>query len=76
MTQAALDLREQLARLPQEDRAALAKFLLESLDDEVDEDAEAAWAVELERRAAAVRAGTATGRPAMQALDELRAKHS
>jgi len=76
MTQAAMDLREQLSRLPEQDRAALAKFLLDSLDGEVDDDAEEAWATELERRAAAVRAGTASGRPAREALDELRAKHS
>ena len=37
-------------RLPDEQRAALAAALIESLDDEVDEDAEAAWSVEIARR--------------------------
>jgi putative addiction module component (TIGR02574 family) len=36
--------------LPTETRAALAESLLESLDTEVDEDAEAAWAAEVNRR--------------------------
>ncbi len=36
--------------LPPEARAALASALIESLDEEVDEDAEAAWAQEIEKR--------------------------
>jgi putative addiction module component (TIGR02574 family) len=44
-------LRDALA-LPTEARAALAGSLLDSLDTEVDEDAEAAWASELNRRVA------------------------
>jgi hypothetical protein len=36
-------------RLPDEQRAALAAALIESLDDGVDEDAEAAWSVEIAR---------------------------
>jgi putative addiction module component (TIGR02574 family) len=42
---------EEALRLPAEARAALAGELLESLDDDdVDEDVEAAWAKEIERR--------------------------
>jgi len=44
-------LREALA-LPTEARAALAGSLLDSLDTEVDEDAEASWAIEVNRRVA------------------------
>jgi putative addiction module component (TIGR02574 family) len=44
-------LRDALA-LPIEARAALAGSLLDSLDTEVDEDAEAAWATEVNRRVA------------------------
>lgn len=44
-------LKEALA-LPTEARAALAGSLLDSLDTEVDEDAEAAWAMEVNRRVA------------------------
>jgi putative addiction module component (TIGR02574 family) len=49
--EAAEILKDALA-LPTEARAALAGSLLESLDTEVDEDAEAAWAIELNRRIA------------------------
>jgi putative addiction module component (TIGR02574 family) len=44
-------LKEALA-LPAEARAALADSLLDSLDAEVDEDAEAAWQLEIQRRLA------------------------
>jgi len=37
-------------RLPKEARAALADSLLESLDTDVDDDAEDAWREEIERR--------------------------
>jgi putative addiction module component (TIGR02574 family) len=37
-------------KLPPEARAALAGSLLYSLDEEVDEDAEAAWHAEIDRR--------------------------
>ena len=38
--------------LPTEARAALARSLLDSLDSDVDEDAEAAWATEVDQRVA------------------------
>lgn len=41
----------------------LAAELIESLDPETDEDAEAAWAAEIERRAARARSGEDTGTP-------------
>ena len=41
---------EHALRLPAEARAALAGCLLESLDEPVDEDAEAAWSKEIARR--------------------------
>jgi len=43
--------------LPTEARAALAGSLLESLDTEVDEDAEAAWASEINRRVSELETG-------------------
>jgi putative addiction module component (TIGR02574 family) len=45
--------------LPTEARAALAGSLLESLDTEVDEDAEAAWAREVSRRVRELNGGLA-----------------
>jgi putative addiction module component (TIGR02574 family) len=50
---------EQLLRLPQAERARLAKALLESLHDEPElpeDDVDTAWIGELERRAADARA--------------------
>jgi putative addiction module component (TIGR02574 family) len=43
--------------LPTDSRAALAGSLLESLDTEVDEDAEAAWASEIDRRVGELETG-------------------
>ena len=43
---------EEALRLPAEARAALAGRLIESLDDMVDEDAEAKWSREIARRIA------------------------
>lgn len=54
--QSAEILKEALA-LPTEARAALAGSLLESLDTEVDEDAGAAWATEVNRRVAELDSG-------------------
>lgn len=54
------DLLQEAMKLPAEARAALAGSLLESLDTEVDADAEAAWAVEIERRLREIEQGTAT----------------
>ncbi len=45
-------------RLEPERRAELAAELLDSLDGPADPDAEAAWDVEIERRIAAIEAGT------------------
>jgi len=41
---------EEALKLPPEARAALAGSLIDSLDEVVDEDAEAAWATEISRR--------------------------
>jgi putative addiction module component (TIGR02574 family) len=46
--------------LPIEARAALADSLLESVDSEVDEDAEAAWQREIARRVAELDSGAVT----------------
>jgi hypothetical protein len=44
------ELLRQLLALPPETRAALAGSLIDSLEQELDEDAEAAWEVEVARR--------------------------
>ncbi|MBI1893796.1 MAG: addiction module protein [Candidatus Rokubacteria bacterium] len=50
-------------QLPPEERAALAGELIQSLDPEVDEDAEAAWSVEIRRRIERLDAGLANTVP-------------
>ena len=63
-SQAFTDVRKQASELSVKDRAALAKLLLDSLDkEEPDPDADAAWAVEIQRRLAQVEAGTVESIP-------------
>ena len=50
MTTDTSKLLEEALKLPVEARAALAGSLIESLDETVDEDAEAAWVEEIARR--------------------------
>jgi putative addiction module component (TIGR02574 family) len=54
------------------ERAELVTELLASLDGEPDEDVEAAWAREIERRAARARSGTDIGRPWTEVHGEIR----
>ena len=58
MTKAVEALLADALRLDAETRAALAAELLASLDGPNDPDAEAAWNAEIERRVAAIEAGT------------------
>ena len=53
----------EMLRLPSEQRAALAGELIQSLDQEVDEDAAAAWSVEISRRLERLDSGRATTVP-------------
>ena len=53
--------------LPESARAALAGSLIDSLDDEVDEDAEQAWSAEIARRLDELTSGPATTVPWSQA---------
>ena len=54
-----LKLLEQALKLPVEARAALAASLIDSLDETIDEDAEAAWADEITRRMSELDSGKA-----------------
>lgn len=60
MTPAATRLLQSALSLPEQDRAALAAALIESLDGPADPDAEAAWAEEIRRRVAELDAGAPT----------------
>jgi putative addiction module component (TIGR02574 family) len=57
--------------LPAKARAALAGSLLESLDTEVDEDAERAWAIEVNRRLAELDSGAVNAIPWVEARRRL-----
>jgi len=57
--------------LPAEDRAAMASSLIESLDEAVDEDVEAAWNEEIKRRVDDIRSGRVKTIPGEQVLREL-----
>ena len=58
--------------LPAEDRARLAEELLESLQEESDADAGAAWDREIERRVAEIEAGAVRLVPAEEVHAEAR----
>jgi putative addiction module component (TIGR02574 family) len=61
-----MDLKQLLAealQLSPEERAALAGELIQSLDPQVDEEAEAAWSLEIRRRLDRLDAGLATTVP-------------
>ena len=60
-------------RLCEEERAALAGELIQSLETEIDADAEAAWSVEIRARIERVDAGTATTIPWSEARRRIHA---
>lgn len=76
MSETAEQLKATLAQLPVDDRAALAHFLIQSLDQEGDSNAEAAFGEELERRVAEIESGRAVGIPAAEVYAKLRKKYS
>jgi hypothetical protein len=76
MTEIAERLKNELSNLWSPERAELAYFLIHSLDEGEDPDAEAAWDEELNRRGAEIDEGTAIGEPAAKVFRELREKYS
>ncbi|MCI0640766.1 MAG: addiction module protein [Gemmataceae bacterium] len=77
MSQDAERIKGQLALLSSRDRAALAHYLIHSLDSEDDgEEVAAAWEAELERRWAGIENGKTVGIPAEQVAADLRKKYS
>ncbi len=67
------DLEQKALRLSATQRARLARVLLESLDDETEEDVETAWAAEAKRRAEELRRGRVKGRTSAQVHARARA---
>jgi len=71
VTKAATKLLEQALELDAAGRAELAAELIASLDAGADEGAEAAWAAEIEERAARARSGADLGEPRSDVRDHL-----
>jgi hypothetical protein len=63
VTKQAAELLEEALKLDSAGRAEIASELIASLDDGSDEDVGAAWASEIEQRAARARAGDDPGEP-------------
>lgn len=66
------DIEKEALCLAQQDRAALARRLLATLDDGEDGDVEPAWVAEAERRYEAYRAGRTGAEPADEAIKKAR----
>lgn len=63
MSRTFTDVWKEASELSEEDRAALAGLLIESLEGEPDPDVESAWAAEIEKRVAELDAGTVKSIP-------------
>ena len=72
VTKATEKLLKSALELELDERAELAAELLASLDGVPDEDVEAAWAVEIESRAARARSGEDPGRPWPEVRDRIK----
>jgi putative addiction module component (TIGR02574 family) len=59
--------------LPEQDRAYLARQLIASLDDTMDEDAETEWNEVIDRRTREIEEGNVTCRPVEETVRDLRA---
>lgn len=59
-----------------DERAELVHELIVSLDEGMDNEFEAAWDAEIERRVKEIKSGKAKGRPAEEILAEIRVKYS
>jgi len=68
------ELEVEALELPTEDRADLARRLIESLEDSNTGDFEAEWVEEAERRYAAYRDRVSAGRPGREVMREAKAR--
>ena len=75
MTENAERVKQEVLQLPEADRAELARFLIESLDESADPDVEGAWDAELRRRVERIEQGKSRLRPAHQVRAEIRDKY-
>jgi putative addiction module component (TIGR02574 family) len=75
MTDIAMRLKDEILQLSEADRAELAHLILNSLH-ESDEEYDAAWEAELDRRFAEIESGKVVGIPADVVFAEFRRKNS
>ena len=75
MSETVKKMKEEIGILTTRERAEIARFAIHSLDQEGDDDAEAAWEVELARRVSDIESGRAVGKPANRVFAELREKY-
>ena len=74
MTTQSEELLQTALALPEGDRAAIAASLIRSLDSEIEEDTEAAWADEMQRRLAEIDRGEVQLIPWNEVIEELRGR--
>lgn len=76
MSETAEKLKLEASRLSIQEPAEIAPKLINSLDEEIDEDVEAAWDVELTKRLEDIHTGKAVYEPFDKVISELREKYS
>ncbi len=74
MTAEAEKIALEVLTLPTAVRAFLAHKLIASLEDDLDDDAEAEWAAVIDRRSQEIEAGTVACRPVAEVVKEIRGK--
>ena len=72
MARSLKDLEDDLAQLTTAEKAAVARSLIDSLDEESDDDVERLWMAEAERRYVAYRRGEATSSLASDVFSRVR----
>ena len=68
------EFQEELDKLSPRQRAELARTLIDSLDEDLDDDVEQIWLDEAARRYEAYRCGEMTSRPAAEVFARVRAR--
>ena len=74
MTRDTSELRKELDKLSPKQKAELARTLIDSLDEDLDDDVEQLWLDEAARRYEAYRRGEMSSRPAAEVFTRARAR--
>jgi putative addiction module component (TIGR02574 family) len=75
MTKTAEKLKLELSHLSIQERAEIASFLIHSIDENIDQDIESAWDVEMAQRMQEINSGSASSEPLVQVFTDLRQKY-